>query len=158
MKVSVHSVEQTQALAEIVGKQLQAGDVLILHGDLGAGKTTFTQGLARGLGVREGIISPTFVIARRHPSLSNGAHLVHVDAYRLNSVDELYDLDIESELEDSVVVAEWGKGFVEELAEDYFTITLDRSSTDGEDDRIITIEGPSVTVSKINAAYLSSKQ
>ena len=90
----VDGPEQTRALAETLGGQLRAGDLLVLTGELGAGKTTFTQGLGRGLGVREGIISPTFVLVRRHPSLVGGPDLVHVDAYRLSSAAEVDDVDL----------------------------------------------------------------
>jgi len=95
---------------------LRAGDVLVLTGDLGAGKTTFTQGLGRGLGVREGIISPTFVLSRIHPAEHGGPDLVHVDAYRLRSAAELTDLDLEESVPHSVTVVEWGRGLAEPLA------------------------------------------
>lgn len=121
---SVASVEESQRAAESLGSRLAAGDLLILTGELGAGKTTFTQGLGRGLGVREGIISPTFVLVRNHPSLSNGPALVHVDAYRLESDAEIDDLDLESTLENSVTVVEWGAGRVEHLADSWLHLTL----------------------------------
>lgn len=94
-----------------LGRSLQAGDLVILTGPLGAGKTTLTRGIGEGLGVRGPVQSPTFVIARTHPSLVGGAPLVHVDAYRLASSDELDDLDLD--FDGSVVVAEWGAGVVE---------------------------------------------
>lgn len=123
---SVGSVEELQRAAESLGRRLAPGDLLILTGELGAGKTTFTQGLGRGLGVREGIISPTFVLVRNHPSLSNGPGLVHVDAYRLESDAEIDDLDLESTLDGSVTVVEWGSGRVEHLADSWLHITLVR--------------------------------
>src|SRR4029453_11950915 len=97
---------------------LRAGDVLILSGDLGAGKTTLTQGIGRGLQVRGDITSPTFVIARVHPSLVDGPPLVHVDAYRLGGIDELDDLDLDTSLADAVTVVEWGHGVAEGLADE----------------------------------------
>ncbi|WP_245190362.1 tRNA (adenosine(37)-N6)-threonylcarbamoyltransferase complex ATPase subunit type 1 TsaE [Leucobacter exalbidus] len=94
-----------------LGRVLAAGDLLILTGPLGAGKTTLTRGIGEGLGIRGPVQSPTFVIARTHPSLVGGAPLVHVDAYRLSNSDELDDLDLD--FEGSVVVAEWGAGVLD---------------------------------------------
>lgn len=123
----VDGPEQTRALAETLGAQLHAGDLLVLTGELGAGKTTFTQGLGRGLGVREGIISPTFVLVRRHPSLVGGPDLVHVDAYRLSSAAEVDDVDLEDTLDAAVTVVEWGTGKVEHLADSRLEITIERA-------------------------------
>lgn len=95
-----------------LGRSLRAGDLAILTGPLGAGKTTLTRGIGEGLGVRGPVQSPTFVLARTHPSLAGGAPLVHVDAYRLAGAAELDDLDLD--FEGSVVVAEWGAGLIEE--------------------------------------------
>jgi len=107
-----------------IGEQLAAGDLLILTGPLGAGKTTFTRGLAEGLGVRGPVQSPTFVIARTHPSLVGGAPLVHVDAYRLGSALELDDLDID--VDRSVVIVEWGRGMVDGIRDEWWEIELER--------------------------------
>lgn len=111
-----------------LGRDLAAlarpGDVLILSGPLGAGKTTLTQGIGAGLGVRGEVTSPTFVIARVHPSLSGGPALVHVDAYRLGGSWEVDDLDLDATLEDSVTVVEWGEGKVEGLAEERLHVRL----------------------------------
>lgn len=104
--------------------ELGAGDVIVLTGELGAGKTTFTRGLGEGLGVRGAVTSPTFVLARTHPSLRGGPDLVHVDAYRLSSALELDDLDID--FPSAIVVIEWGAGLVDELTDSYLSITLDR--------------------------------
>ena len=123
---TVSSVDELQRAAASLGSRLDAGDLLILTGELGAGKTTFTQGLGRGLNVREGIISPTFVLVRNHPSLADGPGLVHVDAYRLESDAEIDDLDLESTLDTSVTVVEWGADRVEHLADSWLHITLDR--------------------------------
>jgi tRNA threonylcarbamoyladenosine biosynthesis protein TsaE len=103
---------------------LRAGDVVVLTGDLGAGKTTLTQGLGEGLGVRGPITSPTFVIARMHPSLIGGPALIHVDAYRLNGVIEMDDLDLDADLDDCVVVVEWGHGVAEQLSADRLEVVL----------------------------------
>ena len=116
VRFQLDGVEQTQAFAGRLAGLLRAGDVLVLTGDLGAGKTTFTQGLGRGLGVREGIISPTFVLSRIHPSLEGGPDLVHVDAYRLGSAEELLDTGLEDTVAGSVTVVEWGRGMAERLA------------------------------------------
>jgi tRNA threonylcarbamoyladenosine biosynthesis protein TsaE len=106
---------------------LQAGDLVLLSGQVGAGKTTLTQGLGEGLGVRGRVTSPTFVIARTHPPLGAGPALVHVDAYRLDSLDQLDDLDLDTALEDSVLVVEWGEGGAERLAADHLAIRLERA-------------------------------
>jgi tRNA threonylcarbamoyl adenosine modification protein YjeE len=111
---------------------LQAGDVVLLSGDLGAGKTTFTRGVGDALDVRGPVTSPTFVLARTHPSLSGGPALVHVDAYRLGSALELDDLDID--FEHSVVVIEWGAGLVEVLTDSYLAIDIDRPHGAGAGD------------------------
>jgi tRNA threonylcarbamoyladenosine biosynthesis protein TsaE len=105
---------------------LRAGDLVVLTGDLGAGKTTLTQGIGAGLGVRGQVASPTFIIARVHPSLTGGPALVHVDAYRLGSLDEVDALDLDASLDESVTVVEWGEGLVEGLAEDRLEVTLRR--------------------------------
>ena len=112
----------------------QAGDVLVLSGELGAGKTTLAQGIGRGLGVRGDVTSPTFVIARVHPSLGAGPALVHADAYRLGGAAELDDLDLDASLEDSVTVVEWGHGLAEELSESWLDIRIDRLLGDGSGD------------------------
>ena len=111
---------------------LRAGDLAVLTGDLGAGKTTLTQGIGTGLGVREMISSPTFVIARVHPSLVGGADLVHVDAYRLGSLAEIDDLDLDASLEGSVTVVEWGEGLVEDLAPDRLEVLIRRPRGDAD--------------------------
>jgi tRNA threonylcarbamoyladenosine biosynthesis protein TsaE len=105
---------------------VRPGDLLVLTGDLGAGKTTLVQGLGAGLGVRGDITSPTFVIARVHPPLADGPALVHVDAYRLGSLAEVDDLDLDASLAESVTVVEWGEGLVEDLAPDRLEIRLSR--------------------------------
>ena len=134
--------DQMRALGERLGHGVHAGDVVVLTGELGAGKTTLTQGLGIGLGVRGAVTSPTFVIARVHPSLVGGPDLVHVDAYRLGGIDELDDLDLDTSLDDAVTVVEWGAGLAEVLAESRLEITIARAladdSTDSElDPRVV---------------------
>lgn len=135
----LETAADTQAFGEEIGRALEAGDVVILDGPLGAGKTTFTQGLARGLGVKGRVTSPTFVIAREHRSLDDGPALIHVDAYRLlgegggDPLGELDALDLDSALTDAVVVAEWGGGLVEQISASYLLITLDRTTAALED-------------------------
>lgn len=127
----VQTAEQTHQLAAAIGSVLEAGDLLVLTGELGAGKTTFTQGLGEGLGVRAGIISPTFVLVRIHPNLSDGPRpggpdLVHVDAYRLGSASEIDDIDLENTMDSSVTVVEWGRERVEHLSDSRLEIELHR--------------------------------
>ena len=129
--VEVGTAGQTHDLAAALGGELQAGDLLVLSGELGAGKTTFTQGLGEGLGVRAGIISPTFVLVRIHPNLPDGPRpggpdLVHVDAYRLESASEIDDIDLENTMDSAVTVVEWGRGRVEHLSESRLEVELHR--------------------------------
>ncbi|MFE7227771.1 tRNA (adenosine(37)-N6)-threonylcarbamoyltransferase complex ATPase subunit type 1 TsaE [Nocardioides sp. NPDC057577] len=117
-------------LGRRVAALVAAGDVLVLSGGLGAGKTTFTKGLGAGLGVRGEITSPTFVIARVHPSTVGGPELVHVDAYRLGGIEELDDLDLDTDLDDAVTVVEWGEGLAEGLSEARLEIRIVRAEAD----------------------------
>ncbi|SDS84069.1 Threonylcarbamoyl adenosine biosynthesis protein TsaE [Brevibacterium sandarakinum] len=139
MQLQLTSLDQMRAFAEVLAGHLRAGDLLILSGNLGAGKTTFTQSLGRALGVTGRITSPTFVIAREHPSRGEGPALVHVDAYRLSDAEELGDLDLDSKLEESITVVEWGAGLAEQLSTDYLGLTITpmfdlEGDTDFEDD------------------------
>lgn len=133
----------TAAAMREVGLRLadlaRPGDLLILSGDLGAGKTTLTQGIGEGLKVRGPITSPTFVIARVHPSLCGGPPLVHVDAYRLGGFAEVDDLDLDADLASAVTVVEWGEGLVEGLAEDRLEIRILRDAGESERREIIFI-------------------
>lgn len=126
------TADDATAFGERLSRLLRAGDLVILTGELGAGKTTFTRGIGAGLQVRGNISSPTFVIARVHPSLVDGPALVHVDAYRLESIDDIDDLDLEATLADSVTVVEWGAGLAEGLADDRLEIMLIRTLGDTE--------------------------
>ncbi|MGV1009173.1 MAG: tRNA (adenosine(37)-N6)-threonylcarbamoyltransferase complex ATPase subunit type 1 TsaE [Dermatophilaceae bacterium] len=126
----------TRALGERLARVLRRGDVVLLTGQLGAGKTTLTQGIGAGLRVRGPVTSPTFVLSRVHPALGAGPDLVHVDAYRLASSVELDDLDIDADLDHSVVVVEWGHGVAEQLSGDRLEVFLD-----GEGERAASIIG-----------------
>lgn len=141
--LAVDSPELMQELGRRLAKLLRPGDLVMLTGELGAGKTTLTRGLGEGLGVRGAVTSPTFVIARVHPSLSGGPALVHVDAYRLGGgLDEMEDLDLDVSLPDSVVVVEWGDGKVEELTDDRLHVLIHRVVGDTDDDRrTVTLHG-----------------
>jgi len=122
--------ETMRALGRALASVLGPGDVVVLSGELGAGKTTLTQGLGAGLGVRGDVTSPTFVIARVHPSLADGPTLVHADAYRLGGVAELEDLDLDTSLDDAVTVVEWGEGLAEGLADDRLEVRIERGLAD----------------------------
>nr|WP_275406150.1 tRNA (adenosine(37)-N6)-threonylcarbamoyltransferase complex ATPase subunit type 1 TsaE [Streptomyces coelicoflavus] len=143
VEITVTSPEQMRELGRRLAKLLRAGDLVMLSGELGAGKTTLTRGLGEGLGVRGAVTSPTFVIARVHPSLGDGPPLVHVDAYRLSGgLDEMEDLDLDVSLSDSVIVVEWGEGKVEELTEDRLRLRIDRAVGDTTDEvRHVTVTG-----------------
>nr|WP_277869309.1 tRNA (adenosine(37)-N6)-threonylcarbamoyltransferase complex ATPase subunit type 1 TsaE [Actinopolymorpha singaporensis] len=127
VEVTAGSVEDTQEVGRRLAKILRAGDLVLLTGELGAGKTTLTQGIGAGLGVRGQVTSPTFVIARAHPSTVGGPPLVHVDAYRLGGVAELDDLDLDTSVDDAVTVVEWGEGLAEGLAEDRLEVVVSRA-------------------------------
>ena len=120
--------EDTRALGAALAAVVGPGDLLVLTGPLGAGKTALTQGLGAALGVTEPVTSPTFVIARVHRD--GRLPLVHVDAYRLGSVADVDDLDLDASAEESVTVVEWGAGLVEQLADEHLEVRLDRREDD----------------------------
>ncbi|HEY9409786.1 MAG TPA: tRNA (adenosine(37)-N6)-threonylcarbamoyltransferase complex ATPase subunit type 1 TsaE [Jiangellaceae bacterium] len=126
-EIDIATAQDMHDLGERIAGVLRAGDLVLLGGDLGAGKTTLAQGVGQGLGVRGPITSPTFVIARVHPSLVDGPPMVHVDAYRLGGWDELEDIDLEATLDEAVTLVEWGEGVAEGLADDRLEIHIDRS-------------------------------
>jgi tRNA threonylcarbamoyladenosine biosynthesis protein TsaE len=132
----------TERLGRAVGARLRAGDVVVLSGPLGAGKTVLARGIGAGLGVRGPVTSPTFVIAREHPALpgGRGVPLIHVDAYRLGGIAELDDLDLDTDLLAAAVVVEWGEGLAERLADDRLLIRLQRRADD--DGRVAQLCGP----------------
>ena len=133
MELTVLDSAQMQSLGKKIGQQLRAGDYLVLTGQLGAGKTTFTQGIAIGLQVAGSVTSPTFVVSRIHKSLVGGPELIHIDAYRLSHRDQLLDLDLEDH-PNSVVVIEWGREFISSLSDTWLDIELFRESEFNEDD------------------------
>ncbi|WP_137812697.1 tRNA (adenosine(37)-N6)-threonylcarbamoyltransferase complex ATPase subunit type 1 TsaE [Gandjariella thermophila] len=122
----------TVEFGQRLGGLLRAGDLVLLSGPLGAGKTVLVRGVADGLGVAGRVSSPTFVLARvHHPAEGGrGVPLVHVDAYRLNGLDELDDLDLDTDLVDAAVVVEWGEGVAERLSEDHLLVRLERRPDD----------------------------
>jgi len=123
-ELPVPGAEQMRALGRRLASLLRPGDLVVLTGPLGAGKTTLAQGIGQGLGVRGPVTSPTFVIARVHPPAGGGPALVHADAYRLGSRAEVDDLDLDADLERSVTVVEWGEGLVEDLADSHLEIRI----------------------------------
>jgi tRNA threonylcarbamoyladenosine biosynthesis protein TsaE len=154
------------ALGERLAGLLVAGDLVVLAGDLGAGKTTLTQGIGRGLGVRGDVTSPTFVIARVHPSTVGGPALVHVDAYRLGSVLEVDDLDLDAALDESVTVVEWGEGKVDDLSEDRVLVRIARPtgagtsadldpSSDVEEPRVVDVTAVGARWAGVDLAVLN---
>jgi tRNA threonylcarbamoyladenosine biosynthesis protein TsaE len=128
-----------KSLAASVGAVAKAGDLIVLTGPLGAGKTVFAQGLAQGLGVREPVTSPTFVIAHVHRD--GRVPFVHVDAYRLSSVAEVDDLDLDASLAESVTAVEWGAGLVEGLAESWLEVAIARHADDDVRDVVLLPHG-----------------
>jgi len=125
LPVRLSTVDDTRAYGAKLAAVLRAGDLVVLTGPLGAGKTALVQGIGAGLGVRGPVLSPTFVIARVHRP--GRLPLVHVDAYRLGSFAEVDDLDLDVDLADSVLVVEWGSGKVEQLADSHLEIEIART-------------------------------
>ena len=149
---TVSTAQEMRALGRSLATVLRAGDLVILSGGLGAGKTTLTQGIGEGLGVRGPITSPTFVIARVHPpagagGAGRGPALIHADAYRIGSALELDDLDLDTDTASSVTVVEWGEGLAEGLSADRLEITItpeapeapQASETDDPDDGALDV-------------------
>jgi tRNA threonylcarbamoyladenosine biosynthesis protein TsaE len=139
--VRAASADDTQAFGRRLAGVLRAGDVIIASGELGAGKTTLTQGIGAGLNVAGAVISPTFVLSRVHRAQGDGPDLVHVDAYRLGSAAELDDLDLDASAEDSVTLVEWGTGIAEGLASDRLEIDIRRSLDPTDETRWIFVTG-----------------
>jgi tRNA threonylcarbamoyladenosine biosynthesis protein TsaE len=144
--IKIPTSEAMVRLGERLARLLEAGDVIIAGGDLGAGKTTLTQGIGRGLGSEGPIISPTFVLSRIHPSAMGRPTLVHVDVYRLSNSYELDDLDLDAAVADAITVVEWGQGIAEGLSEDRLEIDVwtspaDLSAVDDDSERLVTVRG-----------------
>jgi tRNA threonylcarbamoyladenosine biosynthesis protein TsaE len=129
MTVVLPTAEDTRAFGARLAGVLRAGDLVLLTGPLGAGKTVLAQGIGAGLGVSGSVVSPTFVIARWHPG---PVPLVHVDAYRLGSLAEVDDLDLDVDAADAVTVVEWGRGLAEQLADAHLEIVLSRAYSSEE--------------------------
>ena len=124
--VDTSDADQTRALGEALGRVLAAGDLVMLSGGLGAGKTTLTQGIGVGMGVRGRVASPTFIVARVHPALGGGPDLIHADAYRITDLNDLETLDLDSSLDEAVTVVEWGEGKTEAMSEERLAIEVRR--------------------------------
>jgi tRNA threonylcarbamoyladenosine biosynthesis protein TsaE len=151
---AVPDADAMRALGEAIGRLLRAGDLVVLSGELGAGKTTFAQGLGVGLGVRGGVTSPTFVIARVHPSLAAGPDLVHVDAYRLGGIEELDDLDLDASLDEVVTAVEWGTGIAEGLADSRLEVRIARSTGAPDPDADDEVDPRTVTLVPLGVRFL----
>ncbi|MHA7862627.1 tRNA (adenosine(37)-N6)-threonylcarbamoyltransferase complex ATPase subunit type 1 TsaE [Tessaracoccus sp. Y36] len=137
--IDVPTAEDMRWLGRRLAGLLRKGDVIVATGDLGAGKTTLTQGIGEGLGVTGPIISPTFVISRVHPHPGEGPALVHVDAYRLGGSAELADIDLDASLSEAVTIVEWGSGLAEWLADSRLEIDIERGLT--SDQRTVHLTG-----------------
>ena len=124
--IATGNADETRALGARLARLLRAGDLVMLSGGLGAGKTTLAQGVGAALGVRGRVSSPTFIIARVHPSVSDGPDLIHVDAYRITSLEEIDALDLDSSLDRAVTLVEWGEEKVEALSPDRLEIQVRR--------------------------------
>jgi tRNA threonylcarbamoyladenosine biosynthesis protein TsaE len=173
--LTIATAAQMRALGQSLATLLRAGDLVILSGGLGAGKTTLTQGIGAGLGVRGPITSPTFVIARVHPPVAAGATdrsrqsrppLVHADAYRLGSVLELDDLDLDTDTAQSVTVVEWGEGLAEGLADDRLEIAItadtvvngvDGADGEGDPDDTVADAPRTVRISAVGERWEGTK-
>jgi tRNA threonylcarbamoyladenosine biosynthesis protein TsaE len=135
----LETAEDTRCFGRRLAASLRAGDLVLLSGGLGAGKTTLAQGIGDGLRVRGPVTSPTFVIARVHPPLGDGPPLVHVDAYRLGGLGEVDDLDLDASLDESVTVVEWGEGKVEDLSDERLEVVLRRPDSTGDESRTVSV-------------------
>jgi tRNA threonylcarbamoyladenosine biosynthesis protein TsaE len=133
------TIADTQAFGRELAALLRPGDLVVLAGPLGAGKTALTQGIGAGLGVPGPVTSPTFVLARVHRG--GRVPLVHVDAYRLTGMADVDDLDLDATTEEAVTVVEWGHGLVEQLADEHLVVELDRRDDDVRTVRLVPV-GP----------------
>jgi tRNA threonylcarbamoyladenosine biosynthesis protein TsaE len=136
-RLTVPTADDMRDLGERLADDLRPGDLVVLTGDLGAGKTTLVQGLAAGLGAPGPVLSPTFVIARIYRD--GRIPLVHVDAYRLGSRVEVDDLDLDADVAESVTVVEWGEGLVEGLSDDRIVVSIRRSPVEDDETRQVAV-------------------
>jgi tRNA threonylcarbamoyladenosine biosynthesis protein TsaE len=144
IRQTIGTPEEMARLGATIAAELDAGDVVALNGELGAGKTTLTRGLAEALRIRGTVTSPTFVLARTHPRLAGGPPLVHVDAYRLTNPAELDDLDID--FESSIVVVEWASGMLDSVVDSWLQVDIRRpvggdATEDGIEPREVELTG-----------------
>lgn len=137
--LAIEDSEQMHQLGLRLAKILKAGDLVVLTGPLGAGKTTLSRGIGEGLNVVGTVSSPTFVIARTHKRTDGGAELVHVDAYRLGSPQELDDLDID--FAKSISLIEWGRGFTHGISDSWLDVEIERDQTGASDLRVVKLIG-----------------
>ena len=144
--LTVSTPQEMRSLGEDIGAHCAMGDVVVLVGELGAGKTTLVQGLAIGVGITDTVTSPTFVIARVHQHPHSGPLLVHVDAYRLSGTGEVDDLDLPVEL--AVTVVEWGAGVVEHLSANRLTVNI--THVGDSDVREVTLAGTGRWISALS--------
>jgi tRNA threonylcarbamoyladenosine biosynthesis protein TsaE len=137
--VELRTEQDTLHFGRLIGGMLEPGDLVLLAGPLGAGKTVLAKGIADGLGVAGRVSSPTFIIAREHRPApgGRGIPLVHVDAYRLGGLDELDDLDLDTELVEAAMVIEWGEGAGERLSADHLLIRLSRKDDDSREAEVV---------------------
>jgi tRNA threonylcarbamoyladenosine biosynthesis protein TsaE len=168
--IAVGSPAEMRQLGERLSRLLRAGDLVVLVGSLGAGKTTLAQGIGAGLDVRGNVTSPTFVIARVHPPIHDGPSLVHVDAYRLGGDLEVDDLDLDASVEESVTLVEWGEGLVERLTNDRLVVRIERAAGDdtgdpgddggdgGVDERVVRLDGVGARWAGADLAALATVQ
>nr|WP_324603131.1 tRNA (adenosine(37)-N6)-threonylcarbamoyltransferase complex ATPase subunit type 1 TsaE [Acidipropionibacterium acidipropionici] len=140
VRVVVPTADAMRDLGRTLTTILEPGDVVVASGDLGAGKTTLAQGIGAGLQVEGPVISPTFVLVRRHAGTGGRPGFVHVDAYRLGSLAELVDLDLDETMDESITLVEWGAGIAEELERSYLSLDIRRSGDPADDTRIVYLE------------------
>ena len=162
LAIKVPTSEAMVRLGERLAKLLQRGDVILAAGDLGAGKTTLTQGIGRGLGSEGPIISPTFVLSRIHPSRIGRPTLMHDDAYRLSTASELDDLDLDAAVADSITVVEWGQGIADSLSDDRLEIDIwtseaDSAATGDDSERVVTIRPVGFRWRKVDLSLLRTE-
>ena len=139
VRVSVPTTEDMHALGHDLALLVAPGDLILVNGELGAGKTQLAQGIGEGMRVVGAVISPTFVLSRIHPNSGDGPALVHADAYRLSSSEEIDDLDLESTMPGAVTIIEWGCGLAEHLSEDRLEIDIARSGDVEDDTREVVV-------------------